>query len=234
VVRWRAPRARWPRIVGRSRSPEATPRQGEGFSPSPCSAAGAAAECVPPPTAPTPRSGSRRRWVCRCASRARQGGTDLVVVPPQPSEQGAATDPALGAMNTMRGWGSLSDCAPAPAAGGRDSEHRARTNARVRKRSMRGIVLAASAASAGPRPRNARAGGGALRLRAYSRVEVQGPRLRRRIRASPWRRARSRRSSAPCRGRAPSGRRTASSSSRGRPPPPRSCRSAPAGRSGPG
>jgi hypothetical protein len=152
VVRWRAPRARWPRIVGRSRSPEATPRQGEGFSPSPCSAAGAAAECVPPPTAPTPRSGSCRRWVCRCASRARQGGTDLVVVPPQPSEQGAATDPALGAMNTMRGGGSLSDCAPAPAAGGRDSEHRARTNARVRKRSMRGIVLAATAASAGDGP----------------------------------------------------------------------------------
>ena len=40
------PRARWPRIVGRSRSPEATLRQGEGARPSPCSAPGAAAECI--------------------------------------------------------------------------------------------------------------------------------------------------------------------------------------------
>ena len=75
-------RARWRSIAGRSRITEATSRQGEGSSPSACSAVGAAAECIPirsrqpreadrakgccahlPPTLardPTPQAGGRR------------------------------------------------------------------------------------------------------------------------------------------------------------------------------
>jgi hypothetical protein len=103
VVRWRGSRTRQ---IAAYRGPQweskATSRQREAARLSACSAAGAAAECITTEIAPTPRSGSRQRWVSRCASRARQGGIDLVVVPPKPSEQGAARDPALGAMNRKR------------------------------------------------------------------------------------------------------------------------------------
>jgi hypothetical protein len=133
ALRWRDPgRARSRRIAGRSRSPEATSRQGEGARPSPCSAAGAAAECVPSPITSTPRSGSRQRCPSRRASRARRGGIDRVVVRPMPSEQGAATGAALGAMNQLTWCGLTTLQVPAPAMGGRDSEHRARTNVCVR------------------------------------------------------------------------------------------------------
>jgi hypothetical protein len=91
-------RARWRSVAGHSGSLEAISRQGEGSRPSPRSARGAAAECVSLHTSRAPRSGSRQRCPSQCASRARQGGTDLVVVPPQPSEQGAARGAALGAM----------------------------------------------------------------------------------------------------------------------------------------
>jgi hypothetical protein len=73
-------RARWRSIVGRSRSPEATSRQDEGARPSPCSAAGAAAECVPTPTSRIPRSGSRQRWASRCSVSPSRGAIDLVIM----------------------------------------------------------------------------------------------------------------------------------------------------------
>jgi hypothetical protein len=111
-------RARWRSIAGRSRSPEAPSGQGEGVCLSPCSANGAAADLWLLRDLSPPRSGSRQRCPSRCASRARRGGTDLVVVPPKPSEQGAARGAALGAMDTWGGRVQLHHFIPAPAAGG--------------------------------------------------------------------------------------------------------------------
>ena len=53
---------------------------GRGVSPSPCSASGAAAECITPPTAPTPRSGSRQRCPSRCSVSPSRGAIDLVIM----------------------------------------------------------------------------------------------------------------------------------------------------------
>ena len=112
-------RARWRSIAGRSRSPEATSRQGEGVCLNPCSANGAAADLWPLRDLSPPLGGSRRRCPSRCASRARRGGTDLVVVPPKPSEQGAARGAALGAMDTWGGGCSFTTSSRRPPQAGR-------------------------------------------------------------------------------------------------------------------
>jgi hypothetical protein len=119
-------------------------------SPSPCSANGAAAECTPPPIAPTPRSGSRQRWASECDLSRWRGGIDLAVIPTKSAAKSALGGPALGSINTKRGCGCVV-ASPPPAAGGRDLEWRASKNARIRRRTTRQILLAASAASAGTR-----------------------------------------------------------------------------------